>query len=188
MCDNKTRHIRRFTAIACAVVLLSAQAAWAGVQPTPFRTGLFAVARGQGVRVSLVNAGDVRGIITPCVKIWDAQAQLLAETDVGRVRRGHSVSASYQPIPDDGTPGGAPISDDGRVLVRVEVELLTVAADGTRTPLVLEDRAALRHLLGSVIPSVEVFNLVTGKTAYTLPFARVAFNPQPEPPEPIHTR
>ena len=93
--STRTRRVGRFTAIACAAVLLSAQAAWAGVQPTPFRTGLFAVARGQGVRVSLVNAGEVRGIINPCVKIWDAQAQLLAETDLGRVRRGRSVSAEY---------------------------------------------------------------------------------------------
>ena len=185
--STRTRRLG-FTAIACAAVLLSAQAAWAGIQPEPFRTGLFAVARGQGVRVSLVNAGDVRGIINPCFKIWDAQARLIAETDLGRVRRGRSVSAEYQPVANDRTPGGAPIPDDGRVLVRVEVELLTVAADGTPTPLILEDRAALRHLLGSVIPSVEIFDLATGKTAYTLPFARVAFNPQPEPPEPIQTR
>ena len=36
-----------------------------------------------------------------------------------------------------------------------------------------------------VLVTVEVFDTATGQTAYTMPFAAVGFNPQPEPPEPI---
>jgi hypothetical protein len=39
---------------------------WAGVQPTPFRTGLFGITPGQAIRVSVLNAGNIGGTINPC--------------------------------------------------------------------------------------------------------------------------
>jgi hypothetical protein len=49
------------------VALVSAPPVWAGIQPQPFRTGLFGVAPGQAIRVSVLNGGE-RGVINPCVE------------------------------------------------------------------------------------------------------------------------
>jgi hypothetical protein len=42
----------------------------------------------------------------------------------------------------------------------------------------------VRALLSPVIPTVEVFDTLTGRTAFTLSLSEVSFNPQPEPPDP----
>jgi len=42
----------------------------------------------------------------------------------------------------------------------------------------------MRRVIRTTLPTVEVFDLATGRTQFTIPFARVAFNPRPEPPDP----
>ncbi len=193
----------RLVVATCFTILFSTSALRAGIEPTPFRTGLFSVADGQGVRISIVNAGNSRSVINPCFKIWDIAGRVLAETDAGRIRGGRGASAAFGPIPNDGRPRGGPVPNDGRVMVRVEVALLPIPEDGLPVPeggvpvpddggpvpedgLTARDRA-MRRTIRNTLPTLEVFDLATGRTQFTIPFARVAFNPQPEPPDPTRT-
>jgi hypothetical protein len=75
--------------------------------------------------------------------------------------------------------------------VRAELEIITVdetgapisdPSDGDLVPAV---RIARARCGAAVATSLEVFDRGTRSTAFVMPFARVAFNPQPEPPEPI---
>src|SRR5262245_36094029 len=54
-------NVRRSLGLASIAALLAAPHAWAGIEPTPFRTGLFGVMAGQTIRVSVLNAGEARG-------------------------------------------------------------------------------------------------------------------------------
>jgi len=83
-----TLYIRRLITVTCVATLLSPSTAWAGIEPTPFRTGLFSIARGQGVRISIVNAGNARSIINPCVMVWSIEGRVLGMTDFGPIRGG----------------------------------------------------------------------------------------------------
>jgi hypothetical protein len=180
-------------ACAAAVVCLAlyVRPAWAGVEPEPFRTGLFGIAPGQAVRISVLNTGEASGTINPCVRVSDAAGRLLVDTDSGPVMGGTGTFVDFTPVPEDGIPPPAGrVPADARVQVRVEVEILSpVPDDGLPVP---EDghparrgAARLRRVLRHVMPTVEVFDVATGRTVFTMPFAEVAFNPQPEPPEPI---
>jgi hypothetical protein len=145
------------------LAFVSAQLAWAGGEPTPFRTGLFGVGAGQAVRISIVN-GNERGIIAPCVRVRDADGRLLSEWDSGPVLPGVGTFVDF--VPD----GGVPATAASRLQLRAEVELLPAV-----TP-----AGALRRLQRRVLPSLEVFDTATGSTVFTLPFAEVAgINPQP---------
>jgi hypothetical protein len=143
----------------------------AGIEPVPFRTGLLGVTAGQAIRVSVLNAGDVGGVINPCFRIWDAAGTLLAGKETGPLPGGTGTFVDFTPAPP---PSGTPTRST-RVQVRAEVELLPavfppdpVAARVRRRPEV--------HL------NLEVFDTATGQTVYTMPFATIGFNPQPEPP------
>ena len=54
-------------ATSLVVLLFSGPLAWAGIDPQPFRTGLFGITAGQAIRVSFLNAGGEGGVINPCV-------------------------------------------------------------------------------------------------------------------------
>jgi hypothetical protein len=211
------------------VALVSGSPAWAGAGPTPFRTGLFGVTAGQSVRISVLNAGDARGVINPCFKIWDVAGRLLFETKAERLEGGLGTFVDFSPVPDDGAPPptgtrvpGVPLAPlASRLQVRVEVEIewepvpddgLPVPDDGQPACVPIPDDGqpvpndgrpaclpvpedgrpagddALCRVLPNVIPTLEVFDSATGRTVYTMPFAKVAFNPQPEPPEPVAGR
>lgn len=58
---------------------LLAASAWAGIQPEPFRIGLFDVTAGQSIQISILNAGGEAGGIAPCYHVWDAAGTLLLE-------------------------------------------------------------------------------------------------------------
>jgi hypothetical protein len=159
--------------LACLAVVLSGQLAWAGIEPTPFRTGLFGVVAGQTVRVSIVNAGDAAGIINPCMRIWSAAGVLLAETDGGPLPTGVGTFADFILTPPSGTP-----VRNGLAQVWAEVELVPAVhpPDPAHPP---------DPIRPEVLFTLEVFDTATDRTIYTMPFAKVAFNPRPEPPEPI---
>jgi hypothetical protein len=216
---HTTRSVRRLLGLACIAALLPAPLAWAGIDPEPFRTGLFGVAAGQSVRISVLNTGGARGVINPCFRIRDAAGRLLFEKEGDRLEGGLGTFVDFVPIPDDGAPPPTGARDPGvpppplgrRVQVRVEVDIAyepvpddgrpacqpipddgrpacqPVPEDGRPAGLPVPDDGLCR-VLPNVIPTLEVFDTATGRTVYTMPFAKVAFNPQPEPPEPIAVR
>jgi hypothetical protein len=141
--------------------LLSSTLAWAGIQPEPFRTGLFGVTAGQAIRISVFNSGGTRAIINPCFRVFDADGALLFEADADPVPSGVGASIEFTPVPEDGLPSGTP--SDGRALVRVEVE--PIPNDGLP--------GARLRLLRIMLPTVEVFDTATGRTVFTMPFAEV---------------
>jgi hypothetical protein len=140
----------------------------------PFKTGLFGVGAGQSIRVSVVNAGDLGGIINPCMRVLDLEGTVLSEVDGGPLPAGGGTFADFDLAAD---PTRAP---GFRAQMRVEVELL---------PAVLPpDLAPGLAMAGTEIHlTLEVYDTATGRTVFTMPFAAVGFNPQPEPPEPVLT-
>jgi len=200
-CNDIARPVR-LPGLACMAAVLAAPFAWAGVEPTPFRTGLFGVTSGQAVRISVVNTGGTRSIITPCFRIRDASGRLLFETDGGPLPRGVGTAVEFVPVPEDGIPATR-VTARRRVQLRVEVALpipedglpgpgcltpvpedgLPVPDDGQPVPDDGEPArggAVLRRLVRNVISTLEVFDIATGRTIYTMPFAAVAgVDPQP---------
>ena len=158
----------RFVGLVCILVLLPASLVWAGIEPTPFRTGLFGVTKGQAVRISVLNTGGARSVINPCVRIWDAAGTLLFEMDGGLVWGGVGTFVDFGPPPDDGVPPptGGPIRDGNRVQLRVEVELVPAVQPAVPPASRLSFRPDI-HL------TLEVFDTATGQTVYTTPFAAV---------------
>jgi hypothetical protein len=138
----------------------------AGIEPQPFRTGMFGVVTGQTVRLSILNAGEAGGTINPCFRVFDATGALLVETETGPLAGGVGTFVDFTP-----PPGGAAV----RAQMRAEVELV---------PAVHPPDPIRRR---TVIVSLEVFDTATGATVFTMPYAAIGFNPQPEPPEPIRT-
>ena len=51
-----------------------------------------------------------------------------------------------------------------------------------RAEVVLELDTTTRRC-NDIVLTLEVFDTATGRTAFTMPFTAVGFNPQPEPPE-----
>jgi hypothetical protein len=189
--------------LAIALVALFSSAARAGVSPQPFRTGLFGITPGQAIRVSVLNAGNVGGIITPCfnpnlagfvVKVSGPAGRVLFESQHKEIRQGTGTFTDFEPTPEDGItgPGGAVVRAR-RIQLRAEVaiELQPIPEDGIPVPndgQCADDAVARRHarrLLRNVHLTLEIYDVATGKTAFTMPFSEVMFNPQPEPPEPI---
>ena len=71
----------------------------AGVDPQPFRTGLFGIKEGQAIRVSVLNAGEVGGIIAPCVRFLDLDGTLLLEAVPEPVAAGVGAFMDFDPLP-----------------------------------------------------------------------------------------
>ena len=95
---------------ASLVVFCSpARVAWAGIQPEPFRTGLFGITAGQAIRVSVLNAGGEGGIINPCfnpgplvaaVAIRDLGGALLFQSRTKPVLAGAGTFVDVVPVPE----------------------------------------------------------------------------------------
>jgi hypothetical protein len=179
---------RHALGLMCLGALL-APPAWAGVNPQPFRTGLFGITPGQAIRVSVLNAGNEGGTVNPCfnpalagfvVKLSSPAGRVLFEAPHKALPEGRGAFTDFiQPPPEDG------VTRNRRAQVRadVAVELQPIPDDGRCT----DDAVARRHarrLLRNVHLTLEVFDVATGQTAFTIPFSEVMFNPQPEPPEP----
>ena len=196
--DRVDCHIRVILCV-CIAALLAPPVASAGVQPDPFRTGLFGVAVGQAIRVSVLNAGNEGGIIEPCftpdlagfvVTIAGPAGRVLFESPHRALPVGMGTFTDFVPPLEDAATSGARVPGDGalvrgrRVQLRAAVAFeLSPVPGGQCTE--EEARRQMRRLLRSVHLTLEVFDLVSGRTAFTLPFSEVMFNPQPEPPEPI---
>jgi hypothetical protein len=167
-----TRHVRRSIGLACIGALLLASQTWAGIEPVPFRTGLFGVTAGQAVRISVLNGAGERSMVNPLVRVRDATGRLLAEVDAGRVTGGTGGFVDVVPMAGDGAGTTTPtLSRSGaRLQVRVEIQIRSWALPGSDE----DDLAALRRLLARVIPTLEVFDTATGRTIYTVPYAEVA--------------
>ena len=184
--DNALSHRHRFLACACIGLLLAVPPAWAGVDPTPFRTGLFGIAPGQAVRVSVLNAGNEGGGINPCfnpdlagfvVKILSPTGPVLFESHHKRLLQGVGTFTDF-------TPDGGLRERRSQIRAQVAIQLAPIPEDGRCT----DDAVARRHarrMLRNVHLTLEVFDVATGRTVFTLPFSELMFNPQPEPPEPV---
>jgi hypothetical protein len=160
-------------------VLAAPSLGWAGITPTPFRTGLFGITPGQAIRVSVLNAGNDGGIINPCmnpdlagfvVKISGLAGQVLFESRGKAVPEGRGAFADFVAIADD---GAASRGRRAQVRAEVSVELQPILEDGSCED---EDlvRRLTRRLLRNVHLTLEVFDVASGRTVYTLPFAEVA--------------
>ena len=168
----KRRRLAKSVLATFLVAQFSGSPAWAGIQPEPFRTGLFGVAAGQAIRVSVVNAGGAAGILVPCVtpplvvpavRIRDVSGKPVFESKGGLLQEEEGMFLDIAHPPDPVRSLYPP-----RAQVRAEV--------------VLElDRSAPQ--CGEIVLTLEVFDTATGRTAFTMPFTAVGFNPQPEPPE-----
>ena len=121
--------------------------------------------------MSVVNAG---GIINPCftpplvvpaVRIRDVSGKPVFESKGGLLQEeeGMFLDVAVQHPPDPIRRLYPP-----RAQVRAEV--------------VLELDTATKRC-NDIVLTLEVFDTATGRTAFTMPFTAVGFNPQPEPPE-----
>ena len=179
------RTCRRSLGLVCAGTLL-APLAWAGVQPTPFRTGLFGITPGQAVRVSVLNAGGDGGIIGPCFNPHLDGFVVTISSPAGRVlfESHHKTLVQGVGTFTDFAPDGGLRERRSQMRAQVALQLVPIPEDGRCTDDGVARRQA-RRLLRQVHLTLEVFDVATGRTAFTLPFSEVMFNPQPEPPEPI---
>ena len=176
---RETSRLRSF-ASACLLTMLPATVAWAGIDPTPFRTGLFGLTPTQSIRISVVNTGDVRGIITPRVIIRDVAGSPVAERRARPLAEGIGTFVDFTGAV---TVAGANVAGPSRTQVRAEVsaDYLPLGDDGR---VVADDEAAVRALRRNVRLTLEIFETATGRTAFTVPFDAVGFDPQPDPPRP----
>lgn len=164
---------RSLVASVIATVLIApllTAPAWAGIQPEPFRTGLFGVTAGQSIRISILNAGDAGGVINPCFHVWDAAGVLLLEVDGGPLPGGRGTFVDFTPI-----PSGA------LTRAQIRAEVVFEHGDLSRDATDSRDAAATRlTLAGNILVTLEVFDTATGQTAYTTRFTAVAgIEPQP---------
>ena len=163
----KRRQLAKSVLATFLVAQFSVSPAWAGIDPVPFRTGLFGVVAGQTIRVSVVNAGAAAGVINPCVtppllvpavRIRDVSGKPVFESK-GRVLKEEEgmfldVAVQHPPDPTRLYPP--------RAQVRAEV--------------VLELDTATKPC-NDIVLTLEVFDTATGRTAFTMPFTTVGFNP-----------
>jgi hypothetical protein len=178
--------MRAIPTLVLAVV--SASQAWAGINPQPFRTGLFGIAAGQAIRVSLLNAGNQAGIINPCfyppdpimatVVVRNMLGGALFKADTEKLSAGMGTFLDVPPDPTAATsvrtPGGLPAS--ARRQLRVEAVVLIPVPDDEAC----QTETVRRALARQVQLTLEVYDVATGRTEFTMPFVAVA-GVEPEP-------
>ena len=187
-------------ALAIAAVLSSSNLL-AGIEPEPFHSGPFGVTDAQAVRISIFNDRVLKVCPTPdtiagSMLIRDLRGTVLFEARTAPIPDGRGAFVDFVPasaVPPTGALPGLTDLLRRRYQVRAEVVITSVGPDGSPLPEDLPDaeddvppaeREACRN---AVALSLEVFDRLSRSTAFTLPFARVAFNPQPEPPDPTRT-
>jgi hypothetical protein len=171
--------MRAIPTLVLAVV--SASQAWAGINPQPFRTGLFGIAAGQAIRVSLLNAGNQAGIINPCfyppdpimatVVVRNMLGGALFKADTEKLSAGMGTFVDVPPDPTATTSsrtGGLPAS--ARRQLRVEAVVLLPVPDDDAC----QTEEVLRALRRQVQLTLEVYDVATGRTEFTMPFVAVA--------------
>jgi hypothetical protein len=163
------------------IAVLTASQAWAGINPQPFRTGLFGIAAGQAIRVSLLNAGNQAGVINPCVYppdpvmatvvVRNLLGGALFKADTEKLSAGMGTFVDVPPDPTATTSsrtGGLPAS--ARRQLRVEAVVLLPVPDDDAC----QTEEVLRALRRQVQLTLEVYDVATGRTEFTMPFVAVA--------------
>jgi hypothetical protein len=149
---------------------------------------MFGFTDGQAVRISVYNDRVQRVCPAPeSVMAWivlrNVRGTAIFQTLTRPIPEGRGTFVDFVP-PLDSALLTARL--EARHQVRAEVTILSVGPDGA--PIWEgsdEELPALRTCREAVSASLEVFDRVSRRTGFTLQFAHVAFNPQPEPPEPI---
>ena len=108
------------------------------------KTGVIGVTDGQTLRVNVANVGSSAVALEPCVKVFDAMGNLVAEFEGDRLLAG--MAASFDLNRDD------ILDSRGRLELRVETELE------------VPDDANIRRVRDSIRITIEVFDNATGKT------------------------
>jgi hypothetical protein len=131
------------------------------------KTGLFGVAEGQTVRVSIVNLAYTKGGIIPCVGIFDLNGNEIARHESGTpLRVGQGMFFDF-----DAASFG--LRAGQRAQIRVVAEISPTPDDNRGSPTPDDSDVAV---------TVEVFDNTSGKTMFVVPATLKGFNPQPEPP------
>jgi hypothetical protein len=174
---------RKFVAaILASLVVVPSTGVRAGINPQPFRTGLFGITVGQAVRVSVLNAGIDRGTVNSCFPP-DPVAPAV-------VIRGLDGTALLESNPEKLLPGAGTFVDfvpDFKVATSTSIRVLPPRRLQVRAEVRFTEEDLIRVKCSGVALTLEVYDMLTGRTELTLPFNAVMFNPQPEPPEPIVT-
>ena len=148
----------------------------------PGRWGLFGIVAGQSARVSVVNtSGDPHGYPPgPCrvgLAFVDADGTVLKEARL-TLRPGQATSLDYgfnpPPDPERGDAVGSTIDGRGRQDLRARIEIADLVDPGDRGPRLVPP--------GPCVPSVEVFETATGRTAFLVAEARMGAEPHLTPP------
>jgi hypothetical protein len=142
----------------------------------PGRWGLFGLVADQTARVSVVNTsadprGQAPGSCRVSLAFVDSEGVVLKETRL-MLRPGQATSLDYGFIaPADPDRGDAIGATAGRVRqdLRARIEIGNVVDPGDREPRFLP--------LGPCVPTVEVFETATGKTAFMVAEARMGWGP-----------
>jgi hypothetical protein len=148
----------------------------------PGRWGLFGIVADQTARVSVVNtSGDPGGVPPgPCrvsLAFVDRAGIVLKEARL-TLRAGQAASLDYgftpPPEPDSGAAAGLPADRSGRQDLRARVDIVDLVDPGDRGPRLVPP--------GPCVPSVEVFETATGRTAFLVAEARMGAEPHLNPP------
>jgi hypothetical protein len=142
----------------------------------PGRWGLFGIVAGQTARVSVVNtSADPRtyppGPCRVALAFVDVGGQVLEETrTVLAPGQAALLDYAFQP-PPDGDRGEAGASADriGRQDLRARIEITDLVDPGDREP--------RSYPPGPCVPSVEVYETATGRTAFLVAEARMGAEP-----------
>jgi len=151
----------------------------------PGRWGLFGIVADQTARVSVVNTSDDPGGYPPgpcrvSLAFVDRAGIVLKEARL-TLRPGQATSLDYgftpPPEPDSGDPAGIPADRIGRQDLRARIEIADLVDPG--------DRQRRLYPPGPCVPSVEVFETATGRTAFLVAEARMGAEPHlAAPPDP----
>jgi hypothetical protein len=143
----------------------------------PGRWGLFGIVADQTARVSVVNtSGDPGGYPPgPCrvaLAFVDVEGTVLKEA-LMTLRPGQATSLDYgfasPPQPESGDAIGATADRLGRQDLRARIEIADLVDPGDREPRSFPP--------GPCVPTVEVFDTATGRTAFMVAEARMGWGP-----------
>jgi hypothetical protein len=143
----------------------------------PGRWGLFGIVADQTARVSVVNTSDdphgyPPGPCRVALAFVDADGTVLKQARL-TLRPGQATSLDYgfqpPPDPDRGDAVGAAADRGGRQDLRARIEIADLVDPGDRQPRLYPP--------GPCVPSVEVFETATGRTAVLVAEARMGAEP-----------
>jgi hypothetical protein len=130
----------------------------------PGRWGMFGIVEGQTARVSVVNtSGDPRVPLVPCrvaLALVDSRGEVLKESHL-TLRPGQATALEFIWFERSGA--------SGRQDLRARIDIADLVDPGDRGPRLVPP--------GSCVPSVEVFETATGRTAFLVAEARMGAEP-----------